>query len=153
MNFFVILGAIVLAAIVAGTIVVPLAFSPEIDTTPKLSGSLVTADSNQPVVINQDNYNESEFVKAFDNCETKSEIFEGNDMQIQATINGKEGTKCIVNFVLIDAPFPTSLAIGQTAVCKLSKTEINAISENSNIADFDCEGPLYDLAKTFMPSN
>ena len=153
MDILIVLGAIVLAAIVAGAIIVPLAFSPELDN-PELTGNLVITDSNQPTTgtTNQDNYTESEFVAAFDECETKSEIFESDGMKIEATINGSEGAKCLVNFVLVDAPFPTSLAIGNSAVCKLSKEEINSISDNSNIAKFDCEGPLYDLAKTFMAS-
>ena len=59
----------------------------------------------------------------------------------------KENGQCILNARLLDANGTASYAIGLEATCLVAPEEVEAIQENFNLNEMNCEGPLYEAAK------
>ncbi len=93
--------------------------------------------------IEYTNPNKIEFV-----CEKGKivEIVDG-EYQIDVEILNKEDEICKVFAVLTRAPGFESFFVGSNATCYLTKPQIDNLSPSTNIADLNCSGQLYELAK------
>jgi uncharacterized alpha/beta hydrolase family protein len=90
-----------------------------------------------------------ELLNAFDNCDIVTKNFVYDKYTFEIKITGKEDDKCLTLLTLIDAPGLEAFMVGSNANCKLTRAEIEALQENGNIANLDCQGPLYEIAKNF----
>ncbi len=90
-----------------------------------------------------------ELLNAFDNCDIVTKNFVYDKYTFEIKITGKENDKCLTLLTLIDAPGLEAFMVGSNANCKLTRAEIEALEENGDIANLDCQGPLYEIAKNF----
>jgi hypothetical protein len=90
-----------------------------------------------------------ELLNAFDNCDIVTKNFVYDKYTFEIKITGKENDKCLILLTLIDAPGIESFMIGSNANCKLTRAQIETLQENGDIANLDCQGPLYEIAKNF----
>lgn len=74
------------------------------------------------------------------------EIVEG-DYTIEVKVIGEENNLCEVFATLTRAPGFEALLIGSNATCFLTQSEINNLSNDTDISKLNCEGVLYELAK------
>lgn len=84
------------------------------------------------------------------NFECKSgeviEIVEG-EYTIEVKVIGEENNLCEVFATLTRAPGFEAILIGSNATCFLTQSEINNLSNDTDISKLNCKGVLYELAK------
>lgn len=101
-----------------------------------------TNDPNQ-VIENNEIIKEVIFI-----CEEGKviEIVEG-EYTIEVTVIREENDLCEVFAKLTRAPGFEALLIGSNATCFLTQSEINQLSNDTDISKLNCSGVLYELAK------
>ena len=132
---------VALAALVFVAVVVPLAGF-NFDNGEDLNDSINKTD------LTDDKINE--LLDAFENCDVVQETFKKDEYIIKAKIVSRIGNKCNTNFELINAPGLGAFAIGSRADCRLSKEEIESLMINFSFEGLDCNGQLFELAKTYI---